>query len=126
MKGAFFALVTLGGIVALVLLAPSQDYAAQQRAAEQAAALAPIDLGLAVAWRLLGFGLALAFGALAVLWIAVRLRLVRVDGTPVHVAQLHEVAPAVVQGNAVARISAAQHAPVPHTYSPHVTYQHKS
>ena len=96
-------------------------YAAQERALAQAEALAPLDLALAAAWRLVPLAAVVGALALAGRYLWLRLRIVRVDGAPVDLARLDDVTPAVLATYGQARVLDAQRPHVPHslTYSPH-------
>jgi hypothetical protein len=143
--GAFFALLLIGS------LATSQgwgqpafdpaEYARQQaeadrisRAAEIDAALTPLDLALAAAWRIVPLvafvGGLVYMGAWGVAHQVRfrRERWPRADGLlPVEAAQLYDVAPRALGAWHAARKLEAQQQSVPHTisYAPHTAYSHR-
>jgi hypothetical protein len=131
------------GIIALILVAflagqlltPSYPSLAEMEAErlriEQARALAPLDVAMGAFWRLLPAIVAILLLTLASVWGSLALarfrrrELVRPDGAgllPVVLEQLPSAAPAALAAYHHTRAIEAGRQPVPHTYSPHITY----
>lgn len=139
---ALFVLLTLGAALWSAFDAPRFDPVAYARLEAEAArierqaqiadAVAPVDLALAVFWRVLPAALVLLAVAGAAAWGGAALARFRRERTPddrgllpVEVVQLPTVAPAALGAFHTARLAEAQQQPVPHalTFSPH--YSHR-
>lgn len=139
---ALFVVLVLAGAAYSALDAPRFDpvqyarleaeAARIERQAQIADAVAPVDMALAVFWRVLPAALVLLAVAGAAAWGSAALIRFRHERRPddrgllpVELGQLPSVAPAALGAFHTARIAEAQQQPVPHalTFSPH--YSHR-